>query len=342
MAFWLLIGAGYTALTTWSGSVMGREVRVGVLISSLTAFVDVALMALVLRRLVLRWLDRGSALRVAGEVALAFAAWHVISVTWDYFDSTLMMTLFPDVGYDPDLRRYLVGGLFTSALMFSLVTGGLAALHYRDRLVRREREAAELQTELARAQVSALRMQLNPHFLFNALNGIAGMIPERPADAQEAVAELSELLRGALKTPAEGATLADEVAWLERYLGLQALRFEDRLRVTLDVPDDLLDARVPGFLLQPVVENAFEHGVARVTRPGEVAVRARREGGRLVLDVTDNGPGFAGGDGQATGLGVATTRERLARSYGEAASLQLRDRSDGPGAHVQITLPLSQ
>ena len=268
--------------------------------------------------------------------ALAVGVWYSlidVAVGW--------LGRYPEAAPDPFTAAHLLRGLPFTALTFGVVVAVQTASATRERLAAREREAAELEAELAQAQVSVLRMQLNPHFLFNALNVVAGLVAERPRQARAALAELADLLRGALQTPAADATLGDEVAWLRRYLGLQGLRFEDRLDVALDVPDDLLGARVPGFLLQPLVENAFEHGVARVPRRGEVAIRARRDGGRLVLDVLDNGPGLAGGAGSSAGggLGVATTRERLARAYGDAASLALSNRDDGPGVHARVTLP---
>ncbi|MEM0964329.1 MAG: histidine kinase, partial [Bacteroidota bacterium] len=164
--------------------------------------------------------------------------------------------------------------------------------------------------------------------------------------ARDAIAQLSSLLRGALAGSSAQATLRDELAWLERYLDLQRLRFEDRLDVDLDIHPDTVDARVPSFLLQPLVENAFKHGVARVSRQGHVTICAQRDGDRLVLDVLDNGPGLAnvGGDGSggaapSIGLGVTTTRDRLGRLYGDAATLDLTDRADGVGVRARVVIP---
>ena len=338
---WAIVGCAYGLFVLLTRAVNDIPFSTATFVSSSSSFLSTAFLNPIFRRMVPRWITWGMGGRTALTVAAIFVGWHVGAVAFDAVTAEAINDLFSvDQPPTPFVTRMMFG-TFNSVIMFVLVGGAYAAFAYKDWLVQRERHAAGLQAELARAQVSVLRMQLNPHFLFNALNGIAGMIPERPADAQEAIAELSDLLRGALKTPAEGATLADEVAWLRGYLDLQGLRFEDRLDVRLDVPDDLLDARVPGFLLQPLVENAFEHGIAQVTRPGEVAVRARRDGGRLVLDVLDNGPGLAGGDGQDGGLGVATTRTRLSRTYGADASLELSDRADGPGALARVTLPLT-
>ena len=303
-----------------------------------------------LRVLAPRWVERPASPRTVLGVLATYPAFVVLNIAGDLLVIEVGRLVWPEQVPTTDVATatYAFNTLKVATWIYVALAGAYTAAAHQRLVVRREREAAELQTELARAQVSALRMQLNPHFLFNTLNGIAEMVHERPCKAEEAIAELSDLLRGALKTPAEGATLADELDWLRRYLDLQSLRFEDALDVVLDVPDDLLDARVPGFLLQPLVENAFEHGVARVTRPGQVIVRARREGDRLVIDVVDNGPGLPSGDGAlpdrtpddpGRGIGVSTTRRRLAQAYGERADLTLSDRADGPGVRARVILP---
>ena len=292
--------------------------------------------------LVRRRLGAGLTAGTVGLFVFAFVGCALVVGAWYGAIDTVVLWLRPKPvpGPAPFSVAHLLRGLPFTALTFGVVVGTYAASATRERLAARERQAVELEAELAQAQLSVLRMQLNPHFLFNALNVVAGLVAERPRQARSALAELAELLRGALQTPAADATLGDEVAWLRRYLALQGLRFEDRLDVALDVPEALLGARVPGFLLQPLVENAFEHGVAQTPRRGNVAVRARRDGGRLVLDVLDNGPGLASGNGApGGGLGVATTRERLVRAYGDAATLALSDRTDGPGVHARVTLP---
>ena len=312
---------------------------------NLLAYLGCFVTAQLLRVLTPGWVERPTSLRTLLGVLAAYPAFIIANLAGDISVVEVGRMIWPDQAPSSHTvdSAYVFRTLRMATWIFVAMAGAYTAAAHKRLVVRREREAALLQTELARAQVSALRMQLNPHFLFNTLNGISEMIHERPDKAEEAVAELSDLLRGALKTPAEGATLADELAWLRRYLSLQTLRFEDALDVVVDVPNELLGARVPGFLLQPLVENAFEHGVARVTRLGRILVRARQEGGRLVIDVVDNGPGLPSGDGAPTdpdrGIGVSTTRRRLSQTYGERADLTLSDLTDGPGVRARVTLP---
>ncbi len=349
-AFWMGVGLAYQILTTANMAAWGRPSLGPVVILALAgqnlAFVPASL---VVRRAARLWaaapeeggLASTGAL-VLGLLVASYASWYV---AWAGLTLPLLEAWIPSLGVDLpavlDARGHL-SSLLVAFWPFLVMAVYYTAVAFRARMLEQERAAAALETELARAQVTALRMQLNPHFLFNALNVVSGLVEERPRQARAALAHLSDLLRGALKGAAADATLADEVAWLRRYLDLQRLRFEDHLDVDVDIEADLLDARVPGFLLQPLVENAFEHGVARVARRGRVVILGRREGGRLVLDVLDNGPGLAGGDGAAgaPGVGVATTRERLDRLFGADASLDLADRPDGPGVRARVTLPL--
>jgi LytS/YehU family sensor histidine kinase len=203
-------------------------------------------------------------------------------------------------------------------------------------------KAAQLESQLAHARLEALRAQLNPHFLFNALNVVA-MLVRRGAndDALRAVVNLSELLRRVLAAGTElEVSLRDEMALVERYLDVEQLRFRDRLTVHLSITADATEASVPGLILQPIVENAIKHGVANAADAGRVEISARHEGRRLLLRVCDNGPGFAEGWDplQATGLGLANTRERLDRTYDGDYRFDLGRGPDG-GAAVEIEIP---
>ena len=200
-------------------------------------------------------------------------------------------------------------------------------------------EADRLAAQVAEAHLSALRMQLRPHFLFNALNAVSALAADDPAEVRRIVARLSSMLRRVLDADARPfAALGDELAFARDYLDLQRVRFE-RLAVEEDVDPALAGAEVPTLVLQPLVENAVEHGAAR--GGGTVWVGARRDGDRLVLTVGDDGPGLAADLPQAgrTAVGLANTRARLAAHYGDAAALDLRERPGG-GAQAVITLPL--
>jgi hypothetical protein len=202
----------------------------------------------------------------------------------------------------------------------------------------RASEAEQLRTELAVAQLDALRAQLQPHFLFNTLNAITALVRDQDTrGALDMLRLLSDLLRSVLTAEASNeVTLHDELSFIQQYLGIMEVRFSDRLRVVWDVPDQLRDARVPTLVLQPLVENAIRHGIARSSVAGRVEIGARRVGDRLILSVRDDGPGLVRDTARPPGVGLANTRARLERLYGDATvTLEPADR----GAVATITMP---
>ncbi|HLT47743.1 MAG TPA: histidine kinase [Rubricoccaceae bacterium] len=231
---------------------------------------------------------------------------------------------------------------------FVVFVAVLAAGFARDYFLRyreHQAEAARLEAQLAEARLSALRMQLNPHFLFNTLHAVSALVERDPAGVRLMVARLSALLRHVLDgSPAQEVPLRDELAFLRLYLDIQRVRFQGRLEVVEDVEPAALDALVPNLLLQPLVENAVEHGVSRVEDGlGRVEVRARIEPSpdgpdRLVVTVRDNGPGPGPSGTRGSGVGLANTEARLAALYGGAAGLRLAAAPDG-GASAVVTLP---
>ena len=192
--------------------------------------------------------------------------------------------------------------------------------------------------ELAVAQLGALRAQIQPHFLFNTLNAITALVRDQETkSALATLARLSDLLRSLLASDAaHEVSLAEELGVIEQYLGIMEVRFSDRLNVIWDVPPDLRGARVPTFVLQPLVENAIRHGIAKRTDAGRIEIGARKAGDRLILTVSDDGPGPNGAANG--GLGLANTRERLRRLYGDA-TVELGPGK--PGAVATITMPLA-
>jgi sensor histidine kinase YesM len=240
------------------------------------------------------------------------------------------------------LRKLLIFYTFGSVGFYWLLLLGNQGWHYYQRYRERERRAAELEGQLARAQLQALRMQLNPHFLFNTLNTITALIHDQPDLADRTVTRLSELLRLSLdRTDTHEIPLREELGFLQRYLEIEQARFGDRLRVDFVVPAEVEDAYVPALLLQPIVENAIRHGIERREEAGHISLRARQRGQTLELVVSDNGPGLP--PGQDTfpreGIGLANTRSRLRHLYGECQSLQL-SRAEPEGLEVRMTLPL--
>jgi len=216
---------------------------------------------------------------------------------------------------------------------------------YRDR----ELAASRLERELVSAHLETLRLQLDPHFLFNALHSIATLIRERENEpAVKMLTDLSQLLRQSLNTSGrQKMPLHGELDILQHYIDIQETRFPDRLRVETDVDSDVASALVPTLILQPLVENAIRHGIARLDRPGLVTIVARRDGPSLQLEVSDDGPGLNGaersgalpGSRRAGGVGLENTRARLAGLYGTAQSFTLKDR-DGGGVTASVRLPL--
>jgi signal transduction histidine kinase len=213
--------------------------------------------------------------------------------------------------------------------------------HYYQRYRERERRATELEGQLARAQLEALRMQLHPHFLFNTLNTIAALIHEQPEAADRTLTRLGELLRFSLdRTDTHEIPLRQEVGFLRRYLEIEQARFGDRLRVRIEVPAELEGALVPALVLQPIVENAIRYGVEQREGAARIAIRAARRADRLELTVCDNGPGLPSGANAfpCEGVGLSNTRSRLRHLYGDCQSLELRP-AEGGGLEARLTLP---
>jgi signal transduction histidine kinase len=209
----------------------------------------------------------------------------------------------------------------------------------------REQQAAKLAAE---AELRALRAQLNPHFLFNALTTIAQLVDESPARARDTIVRLTSLLRGVLRSEGEYTTLGRELEIIESYLEIEEARFEERLRVSVAVPDELRGVRVPPLVLQPLVENAVKHGIAPRAEGGEVVVSSRLQqtatgGGQLVMTVRDSGAGATPVElahGRARGVGLQNVERRLAHQYGGAASLTVSS-SPGRGTVVTVVVPVT-
>jgi LytS/YehU family sensor histidine kinase len=195
--------------------------------------------------------------------------------------------------------------------------------------------AAQARSEAAAAQVAALQSQMNPHFLFNALNTVASLVRSDPRRAERVVEDLAEVLRRTLDRSATTAgTVRDEVEYVRAYLALEQERWGDRLRVEWNVDPDALEHPLPPLMLQPLVENALRHGLA--ARLDGTVLRITIEiGDTLTLSVDDDGPGFARGWHEGTGLG--SVRQRLASLYGDAAALRVVEGT--PGARVSVVVP---
>jgi two-component system LytT family sensor kinase len=233
----------------------------------------------------------------------------------------------------------LAGNAISEMMIFWAVVGVLHAVEFYRRYREREALTLELRSQLSQSQLDVLRAQLHPHFLFNVLNAATVLVHRDPDAADAMLTRLGELLRHALRSdPRHEMSLREELELLDRYLDIMRTRFGDRLTIRRTVPTELESALVPTFVLQPLVENALEHGVDRVEGSGCVEIEAARDGDSLVLAVRDNGAGERVDAHTGLGIGLTNTRARLAALYGDAAALALRPRQGG-GTEVVLRLP---
>jgi two-component system LytT family sensor kinase len=245
-------------------------------------------------------------------------------------------------------QNVLVAEFHRGFQLYWSVLGLCHAYDYYRRYRERERRAAQLElaasqleTQLARAQLDALRMQLHPHFLFNTLNTISVLMQEDVVSANRMLLRLSDLLRLALKNAgAHEVSLRQEMEFLCSYMEIEQTRFQHRLKVKMEIDAEALNARVPNLLLQPLVENAIRHGVAPRPTESTIEIRAVRRNGQVELQVRDDGPGIdeMRRETAAGGIGLSNTRARLDKLYGAAHSFHLSS-PDGGGTQVTITIP---
>ena len=227
---------------------------------------------------------------------------------------------------------------------WSLVGACQAIMHFQ-RSQQRERRAAELEARLTRAQLQALRMQINPHFLFNTLNSIAALLYTNPRAADEMLGDLSELLRRSLDSMDEQEIpLAQELDFIHAYLSIEQKRFGERLRLEHHIPDELLNALVPSLILQPLVENSIRHGIEPQRNPGLISIEAKQQNNHLHLIVRDNGKGFPpahshnSGRHASGGIGLANTKARLQALYGQNQNFSVAN-AEPQGCQIEIQLP---
>ena len=239
---------------------------------------------------------------------------------------------------------------YLTSLVITAAAGFVAVLYFweREKVADLKAEAAlqksraeTVERQAAQSRLALLQAQIEPHFLFNTLANLHALIGAEPARAQAMLSHLNDFLRVSLSAARkERYTLAEEFALLRNYLELLSIRMGARLAFRLELPPELAQTQVPPMLLQPLVENAVKHGLEPKLEGGEVTVSARRESGRIVLEVADSGLGFAAAATSGTNVGLAHVRERLAAIYGAAASLVIADNAQG-GVSVKLDLPSS-
>ncbi|HEX6134116.1 MAG TPA: histidine kinase [Longimicrobiales bacterium] len=292
-----------------------------------------------------RWQGR---LPIHLAAAVVFAVLHITLASW-ISDYVLYEGGEMPFNFRTNLSRLLTIYFVIELVTYFAVVGAYHAYDYARRYREREYETAQLalkasrlEASLSRANLDSLRMQLNPHFLFNTLNAISvmAMKGERQGVVRM-LSLLSDLLRLSLDHRQQVVSLREELEILDRYLEIEHVRFRDRLNLEREIDPEALDAEVPSLLLQPLVENALRHGIARRAGPGLVRVEARIVDGEAIeLRVLDTGPGpEAAPSSHGTGVGLANTRARLEQLYGDRHELTLTTRPEG-GACVTVRLPL--
>ena len=235
-----------------------------------------------------------------------------------------------------NLRSFFVD----NAWGFFSVVLGFHLWQYARQARERALNEGKLEARLANAELQVLKMQLHPHFLFNTLNTIYNLVPVNGQEAQSMIARLSNLLRFSLDhVTTEKVTLRHELDFLMEYIGIEKVRFEERLVVEKDVPANTLNAEVPNMILQPIVENAIRHGIGNKAGGGTIKISTMRHNDRLLISVTDDGtPPLAGKNG--SGIGLANTRARLTKLYGKDFSFSLQP--CGQGAQVRLDIPFEE
>lgn len=238
----------------------------------------------------------------------------------------------PWPGGKPPKPPFFIG--FRLPFYLGILSVAHAALYSR-RARERERNSLELHASLAKARLDALKTQLQPHFLFNALNAIASLVHENPDKADEMLVALSDLLRRTLDVSGDQELpLKGELELVERYLSIERVRFGKRLRVVIEIEPETEKAMVPALMLQPLVENAIKHGLESRPEAGLVRIAVRREGGDVILSVADDGAGLA--EPITEGIGISNTKARLRELYGDKAALNLKNCG---GLVVEVKIP---
>jgi two-component system, LytTR family, sensor kinase len=298
-----------------------------------------------------RWpLERQHLARLLGLHLLLSLAWATVRLsleatfhlTWNEF-----WPIVPPINFQSEVTLLFIFGFHTGVVAYWVVLSIQQAIRNYSRFQERAQAAlrsdlrgSQLETQIAQARLSALKAQLQPHFLFNTLNAIVVLVRQQKGQqAEETLARFSDLLRAVLADlDAQEVTLARELEYLKLYLSIEQLRFSDRLRVELEVDAELLDAAVPHMSLQPIVENAIRHGVGQRATAGIIEIRAARVGAALQVTVRDDGPGFGAPGAGGLKLGLTNTRARLTQLHGAAASLSTGNDPRG-GALVTMILP---
>ena len=272
----------------------------------------------------------------------------LIASAWNALWEELLNPYAFNPGPDPFMQlweRKFYSGILSSIILYGLILLVAHIAESRRHFAVQQAEAARLNEQLTKAQLNALRRQIEPHFLFNALNAIAGLVREQQNDgAVSMIAQLSDFLRRVVNdSDRQQVPLAEELEFTKKYLEIQKVRFADRLQFSVDVPGELMSAQVPSLILQPMVENAIKHGIGKRIEGGTIGIAAVRSNGTLTLRVSNDGPSLPPGWEQtASGIGVQNVRTRLQALYGNRYKLDLRNHRTGVEAVVSIPYSANQ
>jgi two-component sensor histidine kinase len=277
---------------------------------------------------------------VCATIGLTYAAWtasfEVLLDPWAYPSGPKPYTVV--------FFNKFYNGLLASSFLYSAILIVSHLLDSRERLAIQQTETARLNEQLSKAQLDALRRQIEPHFLFNTLNAIAGLVREEKNDkAVSMIAGLSDFLRRTIEdSNRQQVPLGEEMDFLQKYLDIQKVRFADRLQLSMDVPKELFAAQVPSLILQPMVENAVKHGIAKRAQGGEIRIAAFRSNGMLTLSVYNDGPTLSTEpDKTSCGIGIANVRTRLQSLYGDAFELNMLNKTPD-GVEVLVSVPFRE
>ena len=338
LGWWTAYGALY-ASRYWRGAQMGGQpISVGrALVIGLLDMYSWALLALaawwLARRIPLEQGRRVRAVVLHAVLGLALIFGRAVAIHLLVFRSSLWET---ESQFTETL--YLIPFQFST---YAMLVGVGYAISFYQRYRSREVATARLEAQLTGARLQALKMQMHPHFLFNTLHAISALMHRDVEAADRMVARLSDLLRITLAHEGtQEVPLRQELEFLKPYLEIEQTRFGDRVQVRFDIPPDVLDAQVPHFILQPLVENSIRHGIAPRAGPGCIEIGAQRNGDQLCLQVRDDGCGLgrAASPAQGQGVGVSNTRARLEQLYGVRQHFRLAD-APGGGTIAEVSIP---
>ncbi|MBS1796156.1 MAG: histidine kinase [Acidobacteria bacterium] len=270
-----------------------------------------------------------------------------------FFQQAIDTFFLTRLGYPPNrqfpsfleaYQYFIFINLHLSILIYWGVVGIKSAYSYYQKYRERELVTSKLEARLATSRLQVLKMQLHPHFLFNTLNAISELIYRDPESAERMIGDLSDLLRMSFeKLEVQEIPLKQELEFLKKYLEIEQMRFQDRLKVEMTIAPDTLDASVPNMILQPLVENAIKHGLAPRSTGGEIRIGALRRNGSLQLTVADNGIGVPANDPEnlSEGVGLSNTRRRLKHLYGSEHQFKLQP-AEATGLRVDLTIPFRE